>query len=499
MERKEQEFLAYLKEISSIEQAVALLAWDARTLMPEGSSDFRSESIGYLSGLQFEMKQSGKMKQFIQAFEGKENTLGEVARCSLAEVKKNYELNSKLPKEELEAYIKASNTSENLWGTVRANDDFATFEPHLDTLIQFNKKFIDYWRKDEKTPYDVLLNQYEPGMTVEILDDVFSKLRAGIIALMDKIKTQGTPPRTDFIEQYMSKEDQRAFSEAVIKKMGYRFEEGRLDDTIHPFMQSVNRADARITTRWNENFFKMAIFGIIHEAGHGIYEQNVSPKWDYTPVSGGVSMGIHESQSLFHEIVIGSNRSFWQSNYDLLKKHAHGNLDEIDFDTFYRGLNETKASLIRVESDTLTYPLHIIIRYEIEKMIFNGEVATKDLPQIWNDKYEEYLGIRPANNREGILQDIHWAGGSFGYFPSYALGFMYAAQLKASMEKEMDISAILATDDYHQIREWLTDKIHQYGKSKTPSELMMAATGEVLNPQHLLDLQAKIYGDVYQF
>lgn len=215
-------------------------------------------------------------------------------------------------------------------------------------------------------------------------------------------------PETDFIHRYVSKEAQKEFVLEVIEQLGYDLSRGRLDDTIHPFMLGINRQDARITTRWNEHDFLMATLGVIHEAGHGMYEQNIDEKYDYTPLSRGTSMGIHESQSLFNEIIVGSSRAFWQRQYPRLKEITDDTFADIDFETFYRGIKQSKSSLIRIEAYALTYPLHIIIRYEIEKMIFNEEINLADLPQIWNDKYEEYLGIRPENDLEGILQDVHW-------------------------------------------------------------------------------------------
>lgn len=228
-----------------------------------------------------------------------------------------------------------------------------------------------------------------------------------------------------------------------------------------------------------------------------MYEQNFDPKFDFTPLSEGASMGIHESQSLFNEIIIGSNRAFWQKQYPFFQECAEGTFDDITFEDFYASLKETKASLIRIDSDSLTYPLHIIIRYEIEKMLFNGSLEVADLPKVWNEKYQEYLGVSPENDLEGVLQDVHWSGGSFGYFPSYALGYMYAAQLFHAMKQELSVDEILASEDYSDIRKWLTQHIHQYGASRKPNQLIYDATGEELNPSYLIDYMKAIYFDVY--
>ncbi len=494
---KEQEFFAYLKEIALLNEANGLLEWDSQTGMPQAGAANRAEVSSYISGLAFEKKVNQTMADFLAYFEKNEAELSELGTEVVKKVKEEYELNHNIPTERFQKLMKATSQAHSDWLKARENNQFSDFQPILEEIVALLKEFIPLWKKDEKTPYDVLLNQYEPEMTTEILDQVFGQVRDGIIELRKTIAEKGTKPRTDFVHRHVSKEQQRSFVTQVVTQLGYDFDRGRLDDTVHPFMLDLNRNDARITTRWNEEDVAMATFGVIHEAGHGMYEQNIAEKYDYTPLGGGTSMGIHESQSLFNEIIIGSSKAFWKKQYPLLQKITAGTFADIDFETFYKGLKETKASLIRIEADSLTYPIHIIIRYEIEKMLFNGTIEVKDLPQIWNDKYEEYLGIRPENDLEGVLQDVHWSGGSFGYFPSYALGYMYAAQLRHAMNQDIDIEKIVASNDYSPIRKWLTKNIHQYGASRKPNQLIKDATGEALNPQYLLDYMKKIYFDVY--
>lgn len=495
---KEQEFLQEVKEIQLLQQALGLLEWDSQTGMPEASSEFRGEAAGYLYGMAFERSVGPKIQEALAYFDTHSGELSEVGLSVYKEVKKEYELNHSIPAERMQAYNTALTNAHTAWLQARKSKDFTEMKQEIQTIIDFLKEFIPYWKKDEATNYDVLLNQYEPGLTVEKLDQIFDQLKTGIMSIRDAVVKEGTVPRTDFLSRRVTKEQQRTFVMGIAEQLGYDFSRGRLEDTVHPFMLALNRNDARITTRWDETNFSMATFGVIHEAGHGIYEQSIDPKYDYTPLATGASMGIHESQSLFNEIIIGSNKQFWKKQFPFFKECTEGTFDDIDFDTFYDSLKETKASLVRIEADSLTYPLHIIIRYEIEKMIFNEEVSIDDLPQIWNDKYEEYLGIRPENDLEGIVQDVHWSGGSFGYFPSYALGYMYAAQLRHAMGKEIDVDAVLASDDYSIIKNWLTEHIHQYGASRKPNQLILDATGESLNPQYLIDYMKSIYYDVYK-
>ena len=498
IEMNEKEFLKELKEINFLQQALGILDWDIQTGMPEKASKERSEVNGYLYSLYFSKKIGPKIKEAIQYFSKHPDELSDTGKLVFEKVKEEYELEYKVPEELMSALTTATSTAHVQWQKARETKSFADFQEALTKNIELTKQLIPYWKKEEATNYDVLLNQYEPGMTVEILDQVFQQLKEGILSIRETLKEKGKEPDTSFLSRKMTKAQQEKFVVGVIKQLGYDFSRGRLDDTIHPFMIGINHNDARITTRWNEHDFQMAIFGVIHEAGHGMYEQNIDQKFAYTPIYQGTSMGIHESQSLFNEIIIGSNRSFWEKQYPFFQECAQGTFDDISFVDSYRSLKQTKASLIRIEADSLTYPLHIIIRYEIEKMIFNEGVEVAQLPAIWNQKYEEYLGICPENDLEGILQDVHWSGASFGYFPSYALGYMYAAQLLHALEQEVSLDEVLASDDYLPIKEWMKEHIHQYGASRKPTQLILDATKETLNPQYLIDYMKKIYFSVYQ-
>ncbi|MGY3766461.1 carboxypeptidase M32 [Vagococcus vulneris] len=493
----ENKFLAYLKEIALLSEAGGLAEWDAQTGMPEEAAEYRAELSSYLAGQAFDKATNQTMIDFLTYFKNHPEELSEFGHSVFEKVKEEYDLNAKIPAEKYQKFSRLTSVAHSKWLEARKQKDYKLFKEVLEEIIAFEKEFIPLWRKDEATPYDVLLNQYEPGMTTAKLDLVFEQVKLGIIEIRKELAEKGTPPRTDFLKRYVPIPQQRKFVTQVASDLNYDFKRGRLDDTVHPFMLDLNRKDARITTRWDVNDFSMAALGVIHESGHGIYEQNISEKYDYTPLAGGVSMGIHESQSLFHEIIIGGSENFWSREFPVLQRLTGDVFEDIDLTTFYNGLKKTESSLIRVEADSLTYPLHIIIRYEIEKMIFNDNLDLNELPRIWNDKYEEYLGIRPENDLEGILQDVHWSGGSFGYFPSYALGYMYAAQLYHAMNQDIDVEEILASTDYRPITNWLTKNIHQFGSSKKPNQLIRDATGEELNPQYLIDYMRSLYFKVY--
>lgn len=500
MKAIEQDFLNYVKKMMNYNEALALMFWDLRTGAPKKGVDQRSEVIGTLSTDVFNMSVSAEMKHYIEALSEPEvdEQLSEVTRKTLEEVKKEYDRNAKIPEAEFKEYVTLQSKAESVWEEARAKSDFDMFRPYLEKLVEFKKKFIEYWGyKGNK--YNTLLDMYEPGITVEQIDYVFGQLRDEIVPLVKQIGNSSKQPDTEFLFKSFSKEKQRAFCLKVLEQMGYDFKAGRLDETVHPFAITLNPHDVRITTRYDEQDFRTAVFGTIHEGGHALYEQNIADKLVGTPLCDGTSMGIHESQSLFWENFVARNRSFWIKNYDLLKEYGQGQFDSITIDSFYRAINESKPSFIRIEADELTYPLHIMIRYELEKSLFNDDIEVKDLPQLWNDKMEEYLGIRPRNDAEGILQDVHWSGGDFGYFPSYALGYIYAAQFRHAMSKEIaNFNELLELGDLKPIQQWLSANIHQYGKLKKPLEILEDVTGEGLNAQYLITYLKEKYTSIYQ-
>lgn len=496
----EKDFLNYTKKMASYNEALSLIYWDLRTGAPKKGTDQRSEVIGVLSSDLFQMSVSNEMAKFIEKLtdENVQAELSEITKKSIAECQEEYERNKKIPADEYKEYVILQSKAENVWEEARAKSDFELFQPYLEKLVATNKRFIEYWGY-EGNKYNTLLNLYEPGVTVEVLDNVFGELRDKIVPLVKRISESLDKPKTAFLFEPFYKEKQLQFSLDILNQMGYDFEAGRLDETVHPFEIAINPGDVRVTTKYDESDFRTAVFGTIHEGGHALYEQNISPDLIGTPLCAGTSMGIHESQSLFYENFVGRDLSFWKHNYELLKSYTNGQFDQVTLEDFYRAINESKPSLIRIEADELTYPLHVMIRYEIEKGLFNDEIEVKDLPKIWNEKYEQYLGIRPETDAKGVLQDVHWAGGSFGYFPSYALGYMYAAQFKHTLLKDIpQYDQLLEDGNLLPIKEWFNEKIHQYGKMKKPLEILHDVTGEGLNAQYLIDYLYNKYEQVYR-
>lgn len=484
--------------MSAYSEAVSVMYWDMRTGAPKKGIPARSEAVGTLSTELFNMSISDEMAKLLDELENKKDSLEPILSKTFEEVKKQFNLSKNIPEDEYREYLVLTTQAEATWEEAKEQADFDMFLPYLEKIVAMTKKFIGYWGEKDGNPYNTLLDQYEPGMTTDIIDGVFAELKETIVPLVKKIQESDNQPDTSFLFKQFPKENQKAFSHDILKQLGYDFNAGRLDETVHPFAMGINIGDVRITTKYDEYDFRSAVFGTIHECGHALYEQNIDKKLEGLPVADGTSMGIHESQSLFYEQFVGHNENFWKYNFESLKKQSPKQFEGVALEDFLRAINVVKPSLIRIEADELTYSLHIMIRYEIEKGLFNGDYEVKDLPQIWNDKYEEYLGIRPENNGEGVLQDVHWAGGSFGYFPSYALGYMYAAQLKVAMLKDLpNFDELCETGEFEPILNWLTEHVHKFGKMKTPLEIIKDTTGEGLNAKYLADYLSDKYTKLY--
>ncbi|WP_028561192.1 carboxypeptidase M32 [Paenibacillus pinihumi] len=487
------------KTIKSYHEALGVLYWDLRTGAPRKGVASRSEAIGVLSSEAFRLTTSDEMGDLLARLSEQETlgSLDEINRRLVTESKKDYDKSKKIPAKLNEEYVILTSKAESYWEEAKENDDYASFQPYLEKIIDLTNQFIDL-RGVNGTRYDTLLDDYEPGMTTAQLDEVFGGLRSRLVPLASAIAASSHQPETAFLRQNYSQAAQKDFSLYILKQMGYDFEAGRLDESVHPFATGLSPGDVRITTRYLEDDVTSALFGTIHEGGHALYEQNIRQELIGTTLCDGTSMGIHESQSRFWENVIGRSRPFWERYFGELQKRFPGQLD-VPVEQFYRGTNVVQPSLIRIEADELTYNLHIIIRYEIEKAIFNNGVKASELPEIWNEKYKEYLGIVPSNNRDGVLQDVHWSGGAFGYFPSYSLGNMYAAQFTDTMERELpSLWDLVGKGDLLPIKAWLSDKIYQYGKLESPSEIVQRVTGKPLDPAHLVSYLETKYKDIYK-
>lgn len=483
--------------INALNMANGLLYWDMATGAPKGGNESRAKFMGIVSAEAFALMVSDEMKSCLDELMEKENELDEITKGLYKKCKRVYDSFKKIPVDDIQAYGELTANAQNIWEQAKENSDFSMFATTLNEIIQFNIKFINY-RGYEGHPYNTLLDDYEPGMTVDKLDTFFAKMKNTIVPLLRKVTESKKKIDTGFTTRFVSIDKQEKISEFLMKKLGYDLEHGMLKVSAHPFTIGFGRNDVRITTHYKENDFLSSFFSVMHETGHALYEQNKMAEIENTMLDDGISMGIHESQSRFYENVIGRSLEFWQSIYNEIMDILGDEFKDVTITQFYEAANEAKASLIRTEADELTYSLHIMIRYEIEKMLMEGKYNISDLPRLWNEKIKEYLGLIPENDSMGVLQDVHWSGGSFGYFPSYSLGNAYAAQLLAYMSKEMNVFELITADKINVITDWLKKHIHQYGALRSPAELIKQIAGEELNADYYVDYLTKKYTIIYE-
>ncbi|WP_066504007.1 carboxypeptidase M32 [Abyssisolibacter fermentans] len=496
LDQIKEQFNDLLKKKQALSYAQSMIYWDAVTGAPKKGMEARAKHLGVLSGETHKLLTSKEMVECIKILEENKDKLDNITVLSLKLIKKDYNQVCNIPKKEYEEYSELTSIANDKWEEAMGKSDFALFQPYLEKVIEYKKRFVEY-RGYEVNPYNVLLDDHEPGMTVEILDEFFKLLREKIVPLVKNIENSPKKIRSDFTIRKFDLSKQKEFSEYLLDILSYDFDAGMFKESVHPFTLGLNPYDVRITSHFHERLFLSAIYSTIHECGHALYEQDIDKDLVGTIAATGVSMGIHESQSRAYENIIGRNINFLKFIYPKLKEMFPEQLEDVSLQEFYEAVNESKPSLIRTEADELTYSLHIMVRYEIEKMLFNDEIQVKDLPQVWNQKMQEYLGIVPQNDAEGVLQDVHWSDGLIGYFPSYALGNAYASQFIDSMKKDIDLDEILLKGKLEEIKNWLTDKIHKYGSTKMPNEILKNVTGEELNPKYFIDYLEDKYSKLY--
>lgn len=489
-------FLKLLQEQNFYKQNLQLLQWDSHTNIPSKGLQQRAEVIGYLSEKLHQSQTSEQMKYYIDTFmEGSED---ELLQALAVECKTIYDKAKKIPSQLQKAYAMQISKAEGVWAIAKEQSDYALFKPSLQRMIQLTQEMADCLG-DKNQRYDTLLQQWEPGMTTEKLDGMFPALRSSLIDLLGEIKRSKRVIDETVITQSFPIDQQQAFCLQLLSNIGFDHEAGRLDTSAHPFTFGIHPDDVRITTRYDEYDLRQSIFGVLHEGGHALYEQGFAKEIMNTPLAEVSSMGMHESQALLWESWIGRSKPFWSANMPMLKKYAPQSFQQLTAEQMYTSLHHVNPSLIRVDADEVTYSLHIMLRYEIEKLLLNDELPVDELPEVWNEKMEAYLGITPLNDREGVLQDIHWASGYFGYFPTYTLGFMYAAQIFKTMEHEINATSLMETNQLTDIKDWLTTRMYKIGKRKEPLQLIQDLTNEALRPEYLIEYLTNKYKDIYQF
>lgn len=489
------EYKTKMQKIADVKYASAVLQWDQETYLPAKGNDFRGRQMATLNEIahqQFTEEKTGSLLVELNAKEDLSATDKRNVQLSL----EDYNRNKKLSSEFVRRMSEAVNKSYHAWAKARTENSFATFQQPLNELIELKKQeaqMLGY----EQHPYNALMNDYDKGLTIAIVDEVFKDLKPQLSNLLDSIKHR---PQVDnsFLHQHFNKDDQWKFGMEILRRMDFDFEAGRQDISLHPFTINFSSMDVRVTTRIDEHDFGNMTWSCIHEGGHALYEQGLPAEQYGLPLSEYCSLSIHESQSRLWENCIGRGLPFWQHNFKLLKPLFAKQLNNLTTEQFYRGINKVQPSLIRTEADELTYHFHVMIRYEIEKMLIDGSLATKDIPAYWNEKYREYLGVIVPDDNKGCLQDIHWSHGSFGYFATYSLGSMYAAQLYAAIEKENpSIEMELAEGNNDFVQKWLKENIYQWGRYYSSGDLCKKATGETLQSKYFIRYATKKFNHIY--
>ena len=497
-----------LREIHHLSDAAAVLSWDQETYMPPRSGAIRAEQLATLQTLAHNQFVSPEMETLLGSFLDLETgsvlpthqaSLDDTSLALLRETWRDFSRAKKLPSSFVNDLERECSLAQQVWAEARKTNDFQRFLPNLERLVSFKKREADYLGYTD-SPYNALLDTFEPGATVAQLRPLFAELRTHLIRLLDQIRNSPVQPNVSLLTQSYDTTKQVELGRLVLKQMGYDFQRGRLDLSAHPFTTSFHPTDARVTTRVFEKDLPSCLFSCIHEGGHGLYEQGLSPKHYGTPLGEAISLGIHESQSRLWENSVGRSQAFWKYFYQKLQEIFPEQLGSIPAEEFYLAINQVAPSLIRVEADELTYNLHIMVRFEIELEVIEGRVYVDDLPELWNAKMEEYLGMTPSSDAEGVLQDVHWSFGAFGYFPTYTLGNLYAAMLFQQAKKDTpELDKHISEGNFLPLKSWLNDRVHQWGRQYSANELIQHITGQTLTPQPFIqDLEEK-FCNLYQF
>lgn len=496
-----------LLEIQHLNSAASLLDWDQETYMPAGSGRARADQLATLQGLAHDTFTAPEMERLLAQWvdpatglppESPDDAWDEPSRALLREVWRDFSRAKKLPSEFVKRLRRECSLAQQVWAEAKEKSEFRKFLPNLRTVVALKQEEAQYLGYQD-SPYDALLDSYEPGMTVAQLNPLFATLRKRLVPLLQQITNAPISIDDTVLTRAYDTTRQLEFGRLVLTAMGYNFDTGRLDLSAHPFTTSFHPSDVRLTTRVYENELAACLFSCIHEGGHGLYDQSLDTERYGTPLGESLSLGIHESQSRLWENCIGRSRPFWRCFYPYLKQLFPEQLANVAMEQFYTAVNRVKPSLIRVEADELTYNLHIMLRFEIEQDLMEGRTRVEELPDVWSEKMRSYLDIVPGRDAEGLLQDVHWSLGAIGYFPTYTLGNLYAVQFYNQALKDIpDLNSEIEAGRLTVLKKWLNQKIHRWGRTFTPDQLVRRITGGPLSPEPYLAYLEEKFGALYQ-
>jgi carboxypeptidase Taq len=496
MEGKFQRLKTILAQVADLNRGAALLGWDQQTYMPPGGAEDRGNQLAAISSIAHEKFTATEVGQLLDSLKPWAAALDPDSTDArmIKVAARDYDKATRVPAEFVAEFAQVTTLAVQAWQEAKTKSDFSIFRPHLEKIVELNQRYVSFFPPADH-PYDVLLDNYEPGMKTADVKAIFEKLRPQQVEL---IKAIGERPQVDdaFLERDYPEQAQWDFGVEIATKFGFDWKRGRQDKSAHPFTTTFSIDDVRITTRFDTKL--SSLFSTMHETGHALYEQGVRHDLGRTPLESGASLAVHESQSRMWENLVGRSLPFWEYFYPRLQESFPKQLKKVGLEKFYKGINKVQPSLIRVEADEATYNLHIMLRLELEIAMIEGKAAIKDLPDIWNAKMKEYLGVIPTNDAQGVLQDIHWSGGSLGYFSTYALGNLVSVQLWEKYKSEnLQYEDQIRKGDFSVLLAWLREKVHQFGRTFEPQELVQRVTGSRIDPVPYVRYLKKKYGEIY--
>ncbi len=492
--------IEHVRQTAVLESCLNLLGWDEQTYMPRGGAEFRAQQSGLLAGLIHERRTAPVVGEWLAELESADlgDPDGPVA-VNVREIAWEYHRAIRLPRDLVEEISRTTSQAQHAWVEARQKSDFALFRPWLEKVVRLKREEAQALGPESGNLYDALLESYEPGARSAEIAALFAPLREELVRLARAIADSGREAPTHVLKRRFPISNQERFAWMALEAIGFDLERGRLDVSPHPFCSGIGPGDCRLTTRYREDYFPSAFFGVLHEGGHGLYEQGLDPAYFGTPMGDAVSLGIHESQSRLWENMVGRSLAFWKRFFPLAQEMFPEALKDVSVEQFHWAVNDVRPSLIRVEADEVTYNLHIMVRFELEPALLTGDLPVDEVPGAWNARYREYLGVEPSNDAEGCLQDIHWSAGLIGYFPTYTLGNVFAAQFLEAARAELgDLDAMFAAGEFRPLLDWLRRNIHRRGRQYRSNRLVEVVTGKPPDPSALIrylnDKYTALYG-----
>lgn len=494
------ELIERLKKTALLGSCSAVLGWDEQVNLPPSGGEHRAEQLALLAGMTHEQATHPRIGELLSELESAADMMDESSdtQINISHARRNYDRATRLPQPLVEDLSRVTTLAQQAWVEARQKSDYASFEPWLTRVLALKREEAEAIGYGDGQPYDALLDEYEPGATTVTIQAAFAPLRDELVPLVAAIRESGREPDTSIITRFYPEDAQRQFGIDAATAIGFCFDSGRLDVAAHPFCSGFGPGDCRLTTRYDEHHFPGSFFGTLHEAGHGIYEQGLDKQAFGTALGETVSLGIHESQSRMWENLVGRSPAFWQHFFPKAQAAFPAALSNVTQKEFYWAVNDVRPSFIRVEADEVTYNLHIMLRFELEQALLSGDLKAADLPEVWNENFTRYFGITPDDDSNGCLQDIHWSAGLLGYFPTYALGNMYAAQFFDTADQELGgVHDQFARGEFQPLKRWLNEKIHQPGKRYSAAELVEKVTGRTLSHEPLMKHLRNRFGTLY--